>query len=360
MVASTALTGERIIEREVELPEAMILQVKPAVVGIPTEVRAEVTIRCGDNDTYVVTPEPEIENGTEVIICPAGWIATNGNVVKPAYEEQIAHFPELAAKATCGEGLPKSPDRWEEILQAILADPENRQGVQLAKRLEAFLQRPVSPGASTPAGIPAVVKAFSPPIDATAVPAGGAFLPKGKEMLDAAIIKIEMVNVPTVHLARHTTHLHLAESLYIIGFPGAVLWHDFLSTRSRGVASVTFGRVSGFKLDVNNRWVIQTDAEISWGNSGGPAFNRDGEVIGLATFITTTLEGDQAIQGFNFLIPIATIQQMAKDIRLTPRTGDPFMRAWEQAVAAYFQGDYNHALERLEAADKADKIVPGL
>jgi hypothetical protein len=120
---------------------------------------------------------------------------------------------------------------------------------------------------------------------------------------------------------------------------------------------VTFGRISGFKLDVNERWIIQTDAPISWGNSGGPAFNRDGEVIGLATFITTTLEGDQAIQGFNFLIPIATIQEMAKDIGLTPRADDPFDQAWEQAVAAYFQGDWSRALERLEAAEK---IVPGL
>jgi len=80
-------------------------------------------------------------------------------------------------------------------------------------------------------------------------------------------------------------------------------------------------------------------------------------VVGAATFITTSLEGDQAIQGFNFLIPVATIQQMAKDIGLAPSTGDPFMQAWEQAVAAYFQGDFERALSGLEAADK---LFPGL
>ena len=353
--------GERILERRAEQVEAMILRVKPAVVGILTEVRAEVTIRCGKNDTYVVKPEPDTENGTGFIIRPDGWIATNGHVVKPVYkddEEHITDFLQAAADAACGPGLAKLPAKQRQVrMDAILKDPANRKGVKLAKRLEVFFQKRVAPGDSVPPGVPAVVKAYSPPIDPAAVPKGGAVPPKGQQMLDGAIIKIEMKDLPTVPLAGRATHVHLGGYVTIIGFPGAVLWHDFLSSETRGAASVTFGRVSGFKLDVNERWVIQTDASISWGNSGGPAFNTNGEVIGLATFITTSVEGDQAIQGFNFLIPIATIQQMAKDIGLTPKNDDPFMREWEQAVAAYFQGDYGRALERLE---KADQLLPGL
>ncbi len=113
-----------------------------------------------------------------------------------------------------------------------------------------------------------MVKAYSPPIDPDALPKDGVIPARGKQMLDAAIIKIEMTDLPTVDLAGRATHVHLGENLYIIGFPGAVLWHDFLSTESRAASSVTFGRVSGFKLDVNERWVIQTDASISWGTAG--------------------------------------------------------------------------------------------
>ena len=356
-----AAAGERALERQAEQVEAMILRVKPAVVGILTEVGAEVTIRCGKNDTYVVKPEPETENGTGFIIHPDGWIATNGHVVKPVFKddaEHIVNFLQASADAACGPGLAKLPARQRTArMQAILKAPENRKGVKLNKRLEVFFPKRMAPGASTPPGVPAVVKAYSPPIDPAAVPKGGAVPPKGKQMLDAAIIKIEMTDLPTVPLAARSTHLHLGQDLFIIGYPGAVLWHDFLSAESRAAPSVTYGRISGFKLDVNERWVIQTDASISWGNSGGPAFNRDGEVVGAATFITTSLEGDQAIQGFNFLIPVATIQQMAKDIGLAPSTGDPFMQAWEQAVAAYFQGDFERALSGLEAADK---LFPGL
>ena len=356
-----AVAGERTLERQAEQVEAMILRVKPAVVGIFTEVGAEVTIRCGKNDTYVVKPEAETENGTGFIIHPDGWIATNGHVVKPVYkddEEHITDFVQASADVACGPGLAKLPAKQRTArLDAILKDPANRKGVKLIKRLEVFFAKRVAPGASAPPGVPAVVKAYSPPIDPAAVPKGGAVPPKGKQMLDAAIIKVEMTDLPTVPLAARSTHLHLGQDLFIIGYPGAVLWHDFLSAESRAAPSVTYGRISGFKLDVNERWVIQTDASISWGNSGGPAFNRDGEVIGLATFITTSVEGDQAIQGFNFLIPVATIQQMAKDSGLMPSTGDPFMQAWEQAVAAYFQGDFGRAMDRLEAADK---LLPGL
>ena len=70
----------------------------------------------------------------------------------------------------------------------------------------------------------------------------------------------------------------MGELIFILGYPGVVLNHDFLSRKSQLEASVTVGHVSGFKIDLTNRRVIQTDASITWGNSGGPAFNLQGEV----------------------------------------------------------------------------------
>jgi serine protease Do len=177
-------------------------------------------------------------------------------------------------------------------------------------------------------------------------------------MLDAALIKIEAANLPTVRLAPSVGQsVLLGQQIVIVGFPGVVLWHDFLSKKSRAEATVTFGRVSAFRLDVNERWIIQTDAPISWGNSGGPAFNIKGEVVALATFISTSLDGDQAIQGFNFLIPIDSIHAMAKQVGVTPSTDSPFTRAWDQTVQAFVEGRYAEALAH---AEEADKIVPGL
>jgi hypothetical protein len=352
------LAGERRVEREKNVVEARILRVKPAVVRIFTDVSAEVTIRCGKTETHVVNPEPDRESGTGFIIHPDGWIATNGHVVKPVYDadsEHVLNFLKAAADIACGPGLahlPK-PERTRRI-QAILQDPENQKGVKLTKKL--LVDLPHKPGTEkTVASYPAEVKVYSPSIDPDRLPKGS-----GKPdppMLDAAIVKIEAADLPTARLAPSIEYVHLGEELFIIGYPGVVLWHTYLSETSRAEATVTYGRVSSFKNDLNGRRILQTDAAISWGNSGGPAVSWSDEVIGVATFISTSLEGDQAIQGFNFLIPVDTILVLARQIGVTPQSDGPFMREWEAAVNAYFQGRFSTALSHAEAADK---ILPDL
>ncbi len=79
--------------------------------------------------------------------------------------------------------------------------------------------------------------------------------------------------------------------------------------------------------------------------------------MGVATFISTSLEGDQAIQGFNFLIPIDTIHAMAKQLGVTPSTDSPLTREWDEAIPAFIEGKYDEALAHAEAADR---LVPGL
>ena len=360
VLSPAAALGGGVASEEQNVQVAVrIGRVLPAVVGILTDVSAEVTIRCGKDETSTVKPAPHRENATGFIIHPDGWIATNGHVVKPVLEDDEAHirdFLDAAAKAACGPGLAKLPaQRREARLAAIVHDPENRKGVKLTKRLEVYLPKVLPPGVSHHPALPAVVKAYSPPIDPRLLPKDGS--PPKPPMLDAAIIKIDATNLPVVHLARNGEQLFEGQPLVVIGYPGVVVWHDFLSPRSRAEATVTFGRISSFKLDVNDRTIVQTDAPITWGNSGGPVFDLDGDVIGVATFISTSLEGDQAIQGFNFLIPVDTIQAMARQIGLTPKADSLFTTEWNQALNDAVAW---HLREALEHVDAADKIVPGL
>jgi S1-C subfamily serine protease len=343
--------------QEIQL-EASILRAKPAVVLISSEVGAEVTVRCGSGPAKTVTPDPLYETGSGFIIHPDGYIATNGHVVERFYEmnERMlgADFLAAGAAEACGGVLAMLPEgARKERLRAIAADPANRGGVRLIKKLQVHL--------STGKIYAAQVKAYSPAINPNAPPAGKVVSGSGQGTVeesgkDVAILKIEASNLPTVRLAPNSSGLQLGEQIFIIGYPGVVLNHDFLSRKSALEASVTVGRVSGFKIDITDRRVIQTDAAISWGNSGGPAFNVRGEVIGAATFISTTLEGDQAIQGFNFLIPVETVHEFARGISLTPTAESPFTQRWERAVASYFQGDYADAAQQLDAADR---IMPG-
>ncbi len=338
--------------------EASILRAKPGVVLISSEEGAELAIRCGTGPARTVMPDPLYETGSGFIIHPDGFVATNGHVVARSYEmnERMLsdEFLEKAAAEACGPDLATLPeDRRKARLRAILADPANRMRVRLTKKLQVHL--------STGKIYAAQVLAYSPAINpdaprAGSMGAGGDMGPMDMSGKDVAILKIAETNLPTVRLAANSTGLQLGEQIFIIGYPGVVLNHDFLSRKSALEASVTVGRVSGFKIDITDRRVIQTDASISWGNSGGPAFNLRGEVIGAATFISTTLEGDQAIQGFNFLIPVETMHAYARTVSLVPSADSPFTQKWEQAVARYFEGDYRGAARTLE---EAEQIMPG-
>ena len=351
MASAPALGGERRFERQGELVEARILRVKPAVVGIFVEVAAEVTIRCPGGDRHIVASKPEIWTGTGFIIHPDGWIATNGHVVEPFLRDEAEHrmsYVHAAAEGACGPGVAALPaaERTRRM-QAILRDPENLQSLRLNKKLRVNLPHKLS-DAKEAMSYPASVKAYSPSIDPAVLPKDGR--EPDPPMWDAAIIKIEATNLPTVRLAPSIEYVHLGQELFIVGYPGAVLWHDFLSRLSQTEATVTFGRVSSFKDDINGRRILQTDAAISWGNSGGPALSWNDSVIGVATFISTA--EDQAIQGFNFLIPVDTIHALAGQIGVTPQSDGSFMEEWRAAVNAYFQGRFSMALHHVEAADK--------
>ncbi len=343
---------------EAEL-EGSILRVKPAVVLISSEVGAEVSVNCGVGSVLRVTPEPTYETGSGFILHPDGFIATNGHVVQRFFElnepRLAKEFMATAVAQACGPALAMVPEGARQArLRAIAADPANRGKVNLRKQLQVHL--------SSGNVYPAVVRAYSPAIKTEAPPSGQTAAQGRKPVAvesgrDVAILKIEERNLPTLRLAPHTAALKLGEQIFVIGYPGVVLNHDFLSRKSQLEASVTVGRVSGFKLDINDRRVIQTDAAITWGSSGGPAFNLHGEVVGVATFISTTLEGDQAIQGFNFLVPADSVHDICEQIGVTPNPDTRFMTEWVDGVAAYVRGEYRHSLTHLDAAER---LMPGV
>lgn len=100
----------------------------------------------------------------------------------------------------------------------------------------------------------------------------GKVVAKNKYM-DVAVIKT-MATFPPVAIDRDG--VKLADSLFAVGTP---LDLGFSKT-------VTQGMVSGFrKMDTEDRNLIQGDMDIQPGNSGGPAFNADGEVVGISTMI---------------------------------------------------------------------------
>jgi hypothetical protein len=185
-----------------------------------------------------------------------------------------------------------------------------------------------------------------------APPQGGAAM-SGR---DLALLKVDAENMPTLPLAR-SGQTKLGDRLHVIGFPSVVMSHELLST-TQLEASVTGGAVSGFKEDVSGQPVIQTDAAAAGGDSGGPVVNDRGEVVGVMTSVSRGGGDGTIVQGFNFVIPAATVREFLKDTSVQPDEPGGFTQAWSAGLSAFFDGNYTRARPYFLEANKLLPDVP--
>ena len=113
---------------------------------------------------------------------------------------------------------------------------------------------------------------------------------------DVAVIKIDGKNLPIVKLGDAYT-LKPGEWVVAIGSP-----FGFENSVTAGIVSAT-----ARSLDEGYVQFIQTDVPVNPGNSGGPLFNMNGEVVGINSQIYSQTGG---YMGLSFAIPI----QIAKNV----------------------------------------------
>ena len=115
----------------------------------------------------------------------------------------------------------------------------------------------------------------------------------GDEKTDLAVIKIDLEDLPTAELG-DSSKLEVGELAVAIGNP---LGMEF-------AGSVTVGVISALNrtIEINDRTLnlIQTDAAINQGNSGGALLNSQGQVIG----INSAKIAASGVEGLGFAIPI--------------------------------------------------------
>ena len=124
---------------------------------------------------------------------------------------------------------------------------------------------------------------------------------------DVAVLKVEASGLPAATIGSSDA-LAIGDMVVAIGNP--------LGTLS---STQTVGYVSGKNRDVSTDnsliSMIQTDAAINSGNSGGPLFNMQGEVVGITTakYSGTSTSG-ASIEGVGFAIPIDVVKGLIGDL----------------------------------------------
>lgn len=125
---------------------------------------------------------------------------------------------------------------------------------------------------------------------------------------DLAVLKVTD-SIPTVGKLGDSDALNPGETVIAIGSPLG----DFKNTVTVGVVSAT-GRSIDTGLGYSIDGLIQTDAAINQGNSGGPLVNLAGEVIAINTLIIRSSGSGTVAEGLGFAIPINTARAVSEQI----------------------------------------------
>ena len=332
-------------QKPITVQEAL-QRAKPAVVLVVAEVASEVTLDCGSGPQKI-TPPVFRETGTGWLLDADGWLITNGHVVQPAHEPPRWLANQQAQRAVTTACLPQvlkrmglqpgdSPEREEAAKRKLLDTVLPTAKVNLQPQIFVVTAK---------GRLKAEVKKYSPPVSEMSAK-------------DLALLKVAGEAFPVLPLA-DSRSVQIGDPVHIIGFPGVVLSHELLSKSTMVESVVTNGAVSAIQVDVSNNPLIQTDASASFGNSGGPAVNSRGSVVGVLTFVSLAPGADgNIVQGFNFVIPSVAVADFVSGTPVKANGSSKFNDVWFAGLTAFYGEDYNGALRRFEEADKLHPNLP--
>lgn len=174
---------------------------------------------------------------------------------------------------------------------------------------------------------------------------------------DVAILKLLEKHIyPTIRIG-DDTQMSTGDPVYVLGYPGVATFHPLISEESMSEATLTTGLVSARKKMKGGWDVLQIDAAITHGNSGGPVMNDKGEVIGLATFGSADEQRGQEVQGMNFIVPATIVKEFLQKGNVKPQMSDISL-LYEEAMNLFDKASYKKALEKLKEVKSQNPAFP--
>ncbi len=289
--------------------------------------------------------------GSGFIITPDGYVVTNCHVVDENDEATRQGFVKQAFQQI----LKYDADGWEKTMGRKLSDEERKaltdantwyysqtmEAGNITKEFNVLFGITGDKGKIIPSVIPADLV-----IKGKAIP--------GK---DVAILKLKTKHIyPTIRIGDDKT-MRVGDQVYVLGYPVVATYHPLISKESVSEATLTRGIVSA-KKNMNDGWeVLQIDAAITHGNSGGPVMNDKAEVIGLATFVSPDMELNQEIQGMNFLIPSTIVDEFLDKAKIQPKMSDISL-VYEAAMDLFDKARYKKALGKFNEVKNMNASFP--
>ncbi len=292
--------------------------------------------------------------GTGFIVTPDGYLVTNAHVVETNEEELTYNFVMSALQDYAIEGTNSfmaemrtygyemSQYEVDGMLYAFYNIISQNLAIDNLKTSFSCYMGNVTPGSDVSAkGVGLDLRKMGEPIP-------------GK---DVAILKLDKTNLPTVTLG-DDSKLRTGDKVYAMGYPAVATLDDALNvSQAIQEPTLTSGIISARKEMAGGWNILQTDAAIHGGNSGGPLFNEAGEVIGINTFGMLDPGSGSQVAGMNFAVPISIAIQFLNEINVTPSESS-FTKQYKDAIALFDKEDYHGALEILRGLNETNPGYP--
>lgn len=307
--------------------------------------------------------------GTGFFVSQDGLLATNGHIVRNLPKSSIYYalasgkldnllIDFMTVYLTQTTGKPVSPD---EVKNLIIESKKNKDSLyQLGgtivdlnqknilkfqnEKNHYYIQLNTTPAEITESGVKeteSVIKASLVATDYEEVKEGEGFVSS-----DVAILKADAGSFPALPLGELDDAV-VGSELQVVGFPQAAS-SGTLALLDSSLAEPTFtkGLVSAVKLAKGNqKKLIQTDAVINHGNSGGPGILASGSVVGIATY-GVSVEGGSG--SYNFLRDIKDLKDLIEKNNLKLAESKIYSD-WQDGLKNYYLGYFRYASAKFDA-----------
>ncbi len=281
-------------------------------------------------------------SGSGFIIHPDGFILTNGHVVAPASDQSaldhdlrrngaiaalVRHFPVEELRALYR-------DEALDTYIGVLATAGTLANVRVVREVE------LSNGET----LPFTVEKYSPSLS--------------ERGMDLALLRVVRTKLPILRLGDSET-VGVGESIWAVGYPAVASSTDeviggWLSRDSDLEATFNPGTITSIKRNVANATVFQSNVAIYRGNSGGPAVDKNGDVVGISTW------GHTSAEQIKFLVPINAARPFIAAAGVVPNNDGDFNRYYRAALDEAAGGEWGKARENLANASRLFPNSPDL
>lgn len=268
-------------------------------------------------------------SGSGFIIHPDGVILTSGHVVAPT-RDRDALERELRRNGAIAALVRHFP---VDTLRSIhRSDALDRYVTPLAAAGTVDNERVLNQvELSNGETLPFTIRSYSPALS--------------QRGTDIAILQIDRKRLPSIPLGDSDT-VQVGESIWSVGYPAVASSTDeviggWLSRDSDLEATFNPGTITAIKRNIANVPVFQSNVAIYRGNSGGPAVNREGEVIGISTWGHTNAEQ------IKFLVPVNVARRLLADAKVPASAGGEFNQYYRAALDAAGNGKWIEAKKGL-------------